>query len=630
MLLKLVDDCERFILKFFDVIKESAMHIYHSALAWSPMSSLTRQLYQSQMMEEVKLVNGIDAQWDACIRAIPIHDYPIGIVFSHKGSALAVVSSWGVKIFETATGVTTFEIDSPGFRSIDFSPDDDMLLHGGEHGTLKIWDVQTSDLVQSFEEHGSTISSVAFSPCGNMIVSGSDDNTVRIWDVSSGRCKFVLKGHSDRVWAVCWSGTGDRVITGSFDGSVRVWDVSSQTCSMILHAHTLEVTSVASSCDSSLIASGSRDGTVQVYDARSGDVLQTTSTNSEISLVQFSTHGDKLRYANSGTAEIWDLSKKEKVWTIFHRGFVSAFSPDGTRVASGDLNFVKIWTTENGYSNSETVNHYSKPVDNVTFAPDGQVVTSRSRNEAKIWDTTSGDCLFTIDCDYTIHSIVFSPNSAFLVCLSYDRVVFAFFRNHELQFWNVHTRSLLVKFTDRMVDFLNVTPGLSPCGSRLVSLSSSHMILWDLRSGKHLAHLDVDFLVPRESRITFAVDGASVLFTSSGDEIIQCWRISPAPSSSHHDHSSDSDQSTSHPLVFIPIQDKSSHEVLSPSVPIQCCRYEGHHSEWILDEDGKRILWLPPDRRDGMKASECNGKKVAVGTKDGRVYVADFSDVVLR
>jgi WD40 repeat protein len=572
-----------------------------------------------QMMEEVKLINGIDAQWDACIRVIPIHKRPIGIVFSHKGSALGVVSDEGATILETATGVITFEIDEPRVQSIDFSPDDDMLVCGDGDGTLRIWDVQTSDLVQSFQEHGSTISSVAFSPCGNMILSSSTNGTVQIWDVASGRCKWMLEGHSDSMRAVCWSGTGDRVISGSMDGSVRVWDVSSQTCLMILRAHTGRwMISVASSCDSSLIASRSNDATVRVYDARSGDVLQIISTDYPVESVRFSTHGDKLLYTNSGTAEIWDLSKKKKVSTIFHRAFCAAFSLDGTRVASGDDDFVKIWTTEIGYSNSETVSDHSTEIRAVTLAPDGSVVASRSSSEAKIWDTTSGDCLFTIDSDYAIKSIVFSPNSA-LVCLFYRG---SFPGATKLQVWNVHTRNLLVKFTGRMVDF-QYAPALSPCGTRVVFISSSRMTLWDLRSGKCLAHLDVDFPIPWGSQITFAVDGTSVLFTNSGMRM-RCWRISPAPSSSL-----DSNQAASHPLVFIPIEDKSLHEVVSVSVPIQHCRYEGYHSEWILDEHSKRILWLPPDRRGKTKASECHDKKVTIGTDDGRVYVADFSDVVL-
>jgi WD40 repeat protein len=621
--LKLVDDCERFVLRFFDVIKESAMHIYHSALAWSPMSSLTRQLYQKQMMTEVNLANAIDAQWDDCIRTIPIHDQPYDIVFSHKGSALAVAYHAGVKIFETVTGVATFETDKPAV-SVAFSPDDDMLVCGCVDGTLRIWDVQTSDLIQSFEGHEDLTYSVMFSPCGNMIVSGGDENVVRIWDISSGQCKSVLKGHSTSVRAVCWCGTGDRVISGSGDRSVRVWDVSSQMCLMILRAHTRWVISVASSCDSSLFASGSDDRTVQVYDARSGDVLQTISTDYFVAFVQFSTHADKLLYTTGRTATIWDLSRKEKVSTIKCDGSFAAFSPDGTRVVSQYSGFVQIQTTENEYSNSETVIRHSNDILSINFAPDGSVMASWSDSDAKIWDTTSGDCLFTISSRSILQSIVFSPNSAFLAYLS-----LGIYADRKVHVWNVHTRSPVeVARFDLEVDFNNVA--LSPCGDRLVSLSSSDMILWDFGTGQRLAHLDVDFPIPWISRITFADDGTSVFTRSvNGDEIMLRWRISPAPSlSGHGDQNSNSDQSTSLPLTFIPIQDKSSHnlKVVSANIPRQCCRYEGSYSEWILDSNEERILWLPPDRRSSTR--DCYGKKVAVGTDSGQVYIADFSDAL--
>jgi len=45
-LLNIMKDGERFILRFFDAIAASACHIYHSALPWSPGSSLIRSLYQ--------------------------------------------------------------------------------------------------------------------------------------------------------------------------------------------------------------------------------------------------------------------------------------------------------------------------------------------------------------------------------------------------------------------------------------------------------------------------------------------------------------------------------------------------------------------------------------------------------
>jgi WD40 repeat protein len=141
-LLNLIDDCERFVLGFFDVIEESAVHIYHSALLWSPTSSLTRQLYSGQMTTEVKLVNAVDAQWNVCIRTISIPNYSLAVTFSHSGSALAVISAEEeLKIFETVTGVTISEIDNDhafGVRSFTFSPDECMLVCGFEDGAVMV------------------------------------------------------------------------------------------------------------------------------------------------------------------------------------------------------------------------------------------------------------------------------------------------------------------------------------------------------------------------------------------------------------------------------------------------------------------------------------------------------------
>jgi WD40 repeat protein len=619
-LLKFVNDFERFVLRFFGVIKESAMHIYHSALPWCPMSSLTRQMYERQMISEVKLVNAIDVHWDACLRTIPLDGEATGrILFSPKGSALAIPSSSGVEIFEATTGVATFQIEDC-IRSITFSPDDDMLVCGGWDGIIRVWDVQTSYLVRSFEGHGEEICSVAFSPLGDMIVSGSADETVRIWDISSDCCKCVLEGHEDEVFAVCWSGTGDRVISGSWDCSVRVWDVSRQECLMILRGHTREVTSVASSCDSSLIASGSYDRTVQVYGAQSGNVLQTISVDDWVHSVQFSTNDDNVFYTNGRSATIWDLSKKEKVSTIKHGGRWSTFSRDGTRVSSTEGNSLKIWTTESGYSNYEKVSHRSKEILHVTFVPDGRLMTSRSREDSKVWDTTLGDYLFTCGT-HSLQSIVFSPDSAFVAYLPIG--------DSYMEVWDANTCCLVnVTRSDSDIEMDLGDFALSPCGGRLVSRLSSHITLWDLKSGERLAYLDIDFPIPWRSRITFAVDGTSVFIRNHNDDkITQRWHISLAPLSNRYD--SNITEFTSLPLVFIPMQDESPYEVTS--VSRQRCRFDDYNQkwDWILDEDGKHLLWLPQDRRCSSR-NRCgfHGKKIAIRTNNSRVYVADFSDAL--
>jgi WD40 repeat protein len=191
---------------------------------------------------------------------------------------------------------------------------------------------------------------------------------------------------------------------------------------------------------------------VKVYDSRSGDVLQTISTDDTVHLVQFSIHGEKLLYTNRGEATIWDLSRNTQVSTINYGGYYAAFSPDGTRVASSlrSHGYVKIWNTENDYLNSETASHDSDEICSITFAPDGRVMASRSNHKAKIWDATSVDCLFTLDFYYPLQLIVFSPNSAFFACV---------FDNSNAQVWDVLTRRWV---KDVCLDVKKISMSLCP------------------------------------------------------------------------------------------------------------------------------------------------------------------------
>jgi WD40 repeat protein len=593
-----IDDCYRFVLGFFDVIEESAMHIYHSALPWSPTSSLIRKLYQKHITTEVKLVNAIDAHWNSYIRTIPVRNSINQIVFSHGGSALAVVSRNHVEIFETATGLATFELDERVI-SVAFTPDNDMLVGGFSDGSVRIWDVQTKHGVQSFVGHVKKVLSVAFSPCGTMIVSGSLDKTVRIWNISSGSCKCVLEGHEDRVSAVCWSVTGDRVISGSWDSSVRVWDVSRQTCLMVLCGHTRGISSVASSCDSPLIASGSMDGTVQVYDAWSGNVIKVISTGRTVPSIQFSTYRDQLLFTNPESATIWDLTTDMILSTIDCHGYCTAFSSDGTRAASWLDSFVKIQDAKNGFSNFEPV----EQVDNCHVAgaiisvrdrdnnPDSDEVKIMASGSIKFWDRkTSDDCAFTFDHHY-IEPVKFRATSSFVACV-YD--------NSYAQVWNwdrVHTRG--------------------------VPQSSSCTILWDLEIGEDLTYHGIPFR--QLPRTAFAEDKNSA-FSRSDDRIIQRWLICSGDFDFDFVPVSKKKKITSPPFLFVPAV---THDISSASmsVPERCCYYEG--DEWIIGLYKHRILWLPPGRRGRKNTSKCHGKKIAIGIKSGKAYIADFSHVLL-
>ena len=66
-LLDTTADCLRFVTEFFDVINQSAPHIYHSALFLTPKLSIVWKLYSEQICPLVaRVVTGIPTSWDSC------------------------------------------------------------------------------------------------------------------------------------------------------------------------------------------------------------------------------------------------------------------------------------------------------------------------------------------------------------------------------------------------------------------------------------------------------------------------------------------------------------------------------------------------------------------------------------
>lgn len=146
------------------------------------------------------------------------------IAFSPDSSILVGGTSQGMLMWETASG--TWLPTSGGkndiIRSLVFSNDGTMLA-GGSDGIIYVWKVADGSL--RFQKSGNfgDVNSLDFSPDDSILVSGSEDGIIRLWDSADGSPLKDLSGHTSPIFGVCFSPDGKYIASGANEGSIRIW-----------------------------------------------------------------------------------------------------------------------------------------------------------------------------------------------------------------------------------------------------------------------------------------------------------------------------------------------------------------------------------------------------------------------
>ncbi|OBS17519.1 hypothetical protein FPOA_12011 [Fusarium poae] len=532
-----------------------------------------------------------DAATGACEQTLEGHGDPVtSVVFSADGQRLASGSCDNIKIWDAATGTCMQTLGhSDWVNSVVFSADGQRLA-SGSCDNIKIWDAATGTCMQTLEGHGDWVTSVVFSADGQRLASGSYDETVKIWDAATGVCEQTLEGHGDWVWSVVFSADGQRLASGLDDKTVKIWDAATGACKQTLEGHDRSVTSVVFSADGQRLASGSYDNTVKIWDAATGACEQTLEGHGDpVTSVVFSADGQRLASGlDDKTVKIWDAATGACKQTLegHDRPVTSVvFSADGQRLASGsDDNTVKIWDAATGVC-EQTLEGHGDSVMSVVFSADGQRLASGSHDRTvKIWDAATGACKQTLKGHGNwVRSVVFSADGQRLASGSGDKTV---------KIWDAATgvcEQTLEGHGDSVTSVV-----FSADGQRLASGSGDKTVkIWDAATGACEQTLNVGRLL---YHLSFDPTSNALLSTDIGLLNLDRPALPPV------------------------INDRST-EITLPRVSHSGWGISAD-GEWIV-EDGKKMLWLPPDYRGGRPAIDRS--TVAIGCRSGRVLVMKFS-----
>lgn len=293
------------------------------------------------------------------------------LALSSDDRMLASASSGGLKVWNVRTQNCLRTLECGYALCCAFLPGDKIVIVGTKEGTLELYDIAASSLLDKIPAHEGAVWTLQVHPDGKSVVSGSADKSVKFWNFeiveeeipgtkrTTPRLKLVqsrLLKVSDDVLSVCFSPDSRLLAVSLLDNTVKVFFVDSLKLFLNLYGHKLPVLNMSISSDSKLIATCSADKNIRIWGLDFGDchkalfghedsIMQISfiphPVNSDEKHIMFSASKDKV-------IKSWDADKFEQIQKIKgHHGEIWAMTVSRTGdflVSASHDKSIRIWT----------------------------------------------------------------------------------------------------------------------------------------------------------------------------------------------------------------------------------------------------------------------------------------------
>lgn len=440
----------------------------------------------------------VDTEALRILHSFRAHDAPIFAADLNEDESLLLTTSFDgtVKVWDMETydllqmRSTNFE-GSPTRQSHFLADDEYVLVH--DFSEVYLWQWRSDEVMWSLVNDSNSndgFFSLDVSPDEQtfLLSFGVPDSIVQLRELQTGRLIHEYVGHTDRVQNIEYGPDGKHFVSASLDGTAISWPLRWEGAekSIFLEAHY----TLAWHPTRPIVA------TARNVDLREGvSIIRLVDTNTGAVLHELEGHRDSV---NSLT-----------------------FTPDGEYLVSGDFIFegedaaVYLWDVETGEQMAVLKeNSGSSWINNIAISPDshhGAFSLGNTGGTIAVWDLETGK---------HIRDLEGHPEDAESVIYSRDgQHLYSGGRDGSLYKWDVQTGEIVLEFVGH--DSLIYQLDLIDDGSKLVSGSSDQTaIVWDTTTGEAQSSL-----IGHNDHVTdvaFSPDGRNIV-TASNDGRIIVW-----------------------------------------------------------------------------------------------------------
>ena len=112
--------------------------------------------------------------------------------------------------------------------SVAINPQKNLIASASEDKTIKLWNLQTGELVRTLTGHSVGVLSISFSPDGEQLASSSRKGIIKIWQVDTGKNIRTINANEKAVRSVFYSPDDKKIVNSSWDNTIKIWRCASR------------------------------------------------------------------------------------------------------------------------------------------------------------------------------------------------------------------------------------------------------------------------------------------------------------------------------------------------------------------------------------------------------------------
>ncbi|KAG2111742.1 WD40-repeat-containing domain protein [Suillus clintonianus] len=251
---------------------------------------------------------------------------------------------------------------------------------------------QITKSLPAFEDYKEGVNSLAVLPDGRRMVSCSKDRTLRLWDLNTGDVMKKMEGHYDKVRSLAVSRDGKLIASGDKRGEFIAWEgESGESLTEAIKAHFYAISTLDFSPNGAVLATASSSSDeVKLWSTETwqfhGLIVCSGQYRDITHCVRYSPSGEHLAIATTKNVEIYNPATRQCVAKFKghkNENLALAWMPDGTRLLSGgcynDPN-IREWDplTWQQVGDPWTDDTYMKCVPTIAIHPTGTLIAFAS------------------------------------------------------------------------------------------------------------------------------------------------------------------------------------------------------------------------------------------------------------